>query len=649
MTAPAAWAPPTKGPLEINWPRALAPTTRFDPYLVWRDATLAVVSLPVILELNGAFDEPALRHLNSLGVWVAPHYIDFKMPNGKAPKFVTGICKKSGSAGMLFAAVAAGVGPVARYELSAGFANPDYMLEALRQPWEPAEAIDPLPGKSVVGFIDYGCAFLHEHFLRSDRSRRVHALWNQEHDKGATPTGKTALAWQPASRFAEGWFVDATHIEAFAKQYLRGAGIDELSCYRDAQYEPIRRHSTHGSFVMDVATGHPAPMLHPGRASARHDHPIVFVQLPRHVSGQQVSGLLRAQVLDAAHFIALHVANNERGVINLSYGGYCGPHDGSSIVELALDELLDAYGDRFGLVVASGNALDQAIHAQLYLRSGESDAITWENLPDDPSDSFVELWWPEGSAVRLRVIAPGGVASSWVGAGDVSVLTRQGKTAAMLSACGQPCQSKPGSGSMALLAVAATALGTAPYGLWRIEVENSAGNTVLVDAWCERDDPVFGNEAGPRQSRFIDNVERTGTLNALAHGRRSIVVGGYVLHDTARVISEGSVGPMSGTGPGRGLPGRQRHPPHDGIAAADGPEVLAPCDSGFEDGLAAAAVLSGDEVRLAGTSVAAARYTRAYIDNAFSVPTTKAPPPGPALVPGREAHPDEALCTPRIP
>ena len=202
---------------------------------------------------------------------------------------------------------------------------------------------------------------------------------------------------------------------------------------------------------------------------------------------------------------------------------------------------------------------------------------------------------------------------------------------------------------MALLAVAATALGTAPYGLWQMEVENSASNAVLVDAWCERDDPVFGNEAGPRQSRFIDNVERTGTLNALAHGRRSIVVGGYVLHDTAGAISEGPVGPMSGTGPGRGLQGRQRHPSQNGIAGVDGPEVLAPCDSGLEDGLAAAAVLSGDEVRLAGTSVAAARYTRAYIDNAFSVPPGKPPPRGPTLVPGRDSHPDEALCTPRLP
>lgn len=646
MTAAAVWGPPAKGPLGIDWAKVLKPTTSFDPYLIWRDAATGAQTLPVILELKDRFTEPALKYLNSLGVRVAPHYIDFTLADGSAPHYVTGVCATRKSAKALFESVATGKGPVARYELSAGFLNPDYLPETLRQPWVPAETIEPSK-RDVVGFIDYGCAFLQQQFCRADGTRRVEALWNQERDKGSKPHKGTPLDWQPAPRFAHGWYVDKLRIDKFAKQYPRGVGIDELSCYRDAQYEPIRRHSTHGTFVMDVATGHPDPWLHVGGTGFQHEQPIVFVQLPRHIGGQQVSGLLRAQVLDAAHFIALHVASNQRGVINLSYGGYCGPHDGSSIVERALDELLASYGDRLGLVVPSGNALDQGIHAQLYLRSSQSSAIAWENVPDDPSDSFVEVWWPEGSAARLRVIAPGGAVSGWVTPGNVSVLKRNGKTAAMLSACGRPCQSE--SGSMALLAVAATAASAAPYGQWRIEVENAVSNSVLINAWCERDDPVFGNEAGPRQSRFLDHVERTGTLNALAHGRRSIVVGGYVLHDTASSVSAGPVGPMSGTGPGRDLPGRHRHP--NGTASIDGPQVLAPCDSGLEDGLVAAAVLSGDEVRLAGTSVAAARYTRAYVDNKFAPPPTraKAPTPVPDVVPGREPHPDEDLGTPRIP
>jgi hypothetical protein len=292
-------------------------------------------------------------------------------------------------------------------------------------------------------------------------------------------------------------------------------------------------------------------------------------------------------------------------------------------------------------VIASGDGLAQDIHAQLHLRSGATDAFVWENLPDDPSDSYVEFWWPAGSKARMKVTAPSGEASEWVECGQTAALTRNGRTAALLIACGKPCQSNSGA-AMALLAVAPTADGTAPYGRWLIEAENDAAGVVVVDAWCERDDPVFGNEGGPRQARFVAQVEKTGTLNAIAHGQFSTVVGGYVIHDTdAPNPSQGPVFQESGTGPGRGLPGRNRNP----AGPKRGPEVLGPADSGMQEGLLGAAVLSGDKVRLNGTSFAAARYTRAYINAGFATPTLHRPRSSPP-VPGRNRHPDDDLIDP---
>lgn len=646
MSAAATWGPATAGPLGIDWPSALRPETRFDPYLVWRDFTAGLENLPVVLELQRGFDEPALQAINHLGVLVTPHYIDWHMANGAAPRHVTAVCLTRASLRKLFEAVAAGKHVVERYELSAGLANPDYDVEGpVRQLWKPAPRISPLPSSNLVGVIDYGCAFAHKHF-DSDESgtRRVQVLWNQEAELGKS-AGRQPLAWQVLTRFAQGWWVTNTQLAPFIKHYRQRTALDELSCYRDAQYEPIRRSVTHGTFVMDVATGYPSPVRGHAPPGPRHQAPIVFVQLPRHLHGQQIAGLLRAQVLDAAQFVALHLAAGFRAVINLSYGGYCGPHDGSSIVERALDELIASFDGRLALVVPSGNALDQDIHAQLYLRSGQTDAISWENVPDDPSDSFVELWWPQGVAARARIVAPDGSASDWAGPGTAAVLRRKGRVAALLCITGRPCQSK--TGSMALFAVAPTASGAAPYGRWRIEVENTAANAALVDAWCERDDPVFGNEAGPRQSRFVDQIEKTGTLNALAHGRRTIVVGGYVVHDTGSEVVSGPVAAMSGTGPGRGQSGRDRHPAENG-ASRMGPEILAIADSGLEDGIAAAAVLDGDDVRLAGTSVAAAHYTRAYIDAGFERPDAFLRDTPSGLVPGREPHPDDALDIPRV-
>lgn len=653
MTGATAWRPPPKGgPLGVDWCKALSQACGvFDPYLIWRDISRDVKHLPVVVELHDEFCEAALHHLNDLGLRITPHYIDWKLPNGHAPRFVTGACRGVGGAGTLFESLAAGPDAfVARYELSAGFRNPDYYPSVeTRQIWKPEASFDPCPG-NVVGFIDYGCAFLNHKFTGADGNGRVERIWNQARDDSRGPSGQRGrkpLDWRVTSRFEQGKVADRCAISDFARQYADGAGIDELACYRDAQYEPIRRQATHGTFIMDVATGWPNPLA-AHRSGARHEHPIVFVQLPRHLGDHQVSGLLRAQVLDAMHFIALHVGEGKRAVVNLSYGSYCGPHDGSSIVERALDELLAGHEERLALVIAAGNALDQGVHAQAYVRSNETEGLVWENSPDDPSDSFVELWWPEDSQLRVRVTAPDGTSSQWLGPDEVTVLERRGRAAAMLCTSAQPCQAE--TGSMALLAVSPTAFGAAPYGRWRIEVGNGCRDSVLVDAWCERDDPVFGNEAGPRQARFVDHVEPTGTLNAIAHGRYSTVVGAYVVHDTSSSNNDGPVAPMSGTGPGRGLQGRNRHAGQPGLP---GPQVLAPGDSGLLDGIAASAVLSGDAVRLAGTSVAAARYTRAYIDGGengeFSEPAHFFARPPPSHVPGREPHPDDRLCIPRVP
>ena len=42
--------------------------------------------------------------------------------------------------------------------------------------------------------------------------------------------------------------------------------------------------------------------------------------------------------------------------VNISYGTFAGPHDGSSLLESALDELLAMGRKNFAIVLAAGNA-----------------------------------------------------------------------------------------------------------------------------------------------------------------------------------------------------------------------------------------------------------------------------------------------------
>ena len=95
----------------------------------------------------------------------------------------------------------------------------------------------------------------------------------------------------------------------------------------------------------------------------------------------------------------------ERGlpaVVNLSLGGHDGPHDGTSLFEQGLDELLQEPGR--AIVVSAGNEGDQSIHISHTLHG---DSFTF--LLDPSSNSTdLSLWYPGGSAFTIIITPPGG-------------------------------------------------------------------------------------------------------------------------------------------------------------------------------------------------------------------------------------------------
>jgi hypothetical protein len=644
------------GPLTgIDWSK-LANMARVDPYLVWFDVSeMAGVPgkpFPVVVELKAPLTPAGAAYLQKFDVHVAEHYSRWQ------GRYISAHCLSEAGLHFLGLAAAGGSDPwVRRFELSLGLGNADAGILASRRAERRHDAKKVMG--NLVGFVDYGCAFARRSFRYvGGKKSRVAALWDQQHEPALAPLVGRKLDWNPCDEFGYGVDVTGGAINDYMSDFISGADVDEETCYRGSEYEAIQRHITHGTHIMDVATGRPNPLMRhqPSKAGDAHDAAIVFVQLPRYVGGAQVSGLLRAQVLDALHYIAERMDDTGKGVINLSYGAYCGPHDGSSILECAMDELLGRFVSdgvsRLHLVVPAGNAVDQDTHAQVLLGTGQRETIGLETLPDDPSESFCELWIPDGARVRVRVTPPGGANSGWVEIGEARKLIRDGVPIAAIVAAEAVCQGEHG--SMVLIAMAPTTLlherVAAPYGEWQVEFENAGSQSVLVNGWCERSDPVFGTEGGPRQMCFTTHVERTGTLNGIAHGYLPLVVGGYLLHADDAMIDEGPVARYSGTGPGRDQSGRNRHPPDANGRTKSGPEVLAPSDVGFGDeGIDAGAVLSDDSVRLAGTSVAAAYVTRTIIENGFAVPDFRAPNfpiPGP---PGVPQHPDDRLCLPRLP
>jgi hypothetical protein len=646
-----SWVPGARGGALGDWAegRRLHLT---DPYLVWFDITgfrgaglAAGPAVPVIEQWTGPTSARPLyrtRHvpLSDLATLANPAL----RPAG-LQRFEIAPGLRTGDGKALVGA--AGAGEEAEPRTSGG-AEPRTGAGADRR----AGA-----SRQIIGFIDYGCGFAHPRFQRSGPvfDTRVLAIWNQA---GAAPLPPIAagrpsplpLDWRVPPDFGHGVEVHrrtdparrhvALGLNDFAQQFMHQGRLMESACYRHAQYDAVQgRDWTHGTWLMDIATGHPDPLRQstatPAAADgAPHEADIVFVQLPRHLGGRTVGGLLRAHVLDALRYIASFAGADIDVVVNLGYGGYAGPHDGRSLLEQAIDSLLDEVPNagRFQVVVAAGNQREGQLHAVAEVPAGGAATFHWHNLPDDPSDSFVEIWLPQRDTFDIRVRAPGMAEfSANLPSGTAAMLTRRDCVAALVFP-EQACQSDQG--AMALLAVAPTRPGAgravAPYGRWEIEVCNLHWQTQTVHAWCERDEPAPGSDGDPRQGRFGpgvgSGVGTDQTLNSIAHGWRTVVVGAD--DGLGKALRSSGVGPRRGEPVARQAAGGQVTGGPAAEGSGLGGSASAALPAGVTDmapsderpgvpGLAACSLLGGDSVRNRGTSVAAAVQTRRIIESGF--------------------------------
>jgi hypothetical protein len=152
----------------------------------------------------------------------------------------------------------------------------------------------------------------------------------------------------------------------------------------------------------------------------------------------------------------------------------------------------------------------------------------------------------------------------------------------------------------------------APPGVWTIQLENvSLEPDVRVHVWVQRNDtrygyPIlgrqsyledkeyvrFGNDGRvPKEDRAASQVKRAGTLNAIATGAHTIVIGGFRRQGFPPVD-------FSGEGPAVD-------------ASRDGPDALAVADdSVVHRGVLASGTRSGSVVALRGTSAAAPQIAK---------------------------------------
>jgi len=473
----------------------------------------------------------------------------------------------------------------------------------------------------ILGVIDIGCAFAHPRLASPGRGpwrTRVSHFWDMGRAAGAT---ETAL-WRPCEAFGYGRETDAARLDALiaaavAMHKHRGTPGDaavERSCYESAGLPELlsaRKRWSHGTMVMDFAAG-ADPRQRTVDAAGRAE--IVFVQLPPQAVEDLSCGWLTPHVIDALHYI-LTKADGRPAVINLSFGAYAGSHDGESLLEAALDAIADESGAV--LVLSAGNARGHGLHAKAQVKPGESKSLKWILPRDDPTQSFLELWYEQADASaggpRVAVSLQHGdlpPMASLSGAGGAWFAfdhAPQRPVAALLQV---PGTTAGGPDGLVLVSLGPTDRETtlpnwepvrAPNGYWTLAVCNQGAGALTVHAWVERDDPDLAARSEFAQSRLVGvpggfEVDDAGTLTGQACGAKTIVVGSRVQNDT------NGLAPDSGAGPAR-------------RGGRTGPDLVA---AGVQRvaavglvGIAAAANLSGEQpVRLSGTSISAPRVAR---------------------------------------
>ncbi|MEO7390897.1 MAG: hypothetical protein ABIU58_01905 [Ramlibacter sp.] len=483
-----------------------------------------------------------------------------------------------------------------------------------------------LRGK-VLGLIDGGLAFAHANF-RSGLRTRIKHFWRQDR-KGFGP--------EPAG-FGYGHELIAAGIDEVMRRNVFGGLVDETRVYQVLHAgRELDKRLNHGTHVLDVACGPrtvaasianlppsfdaPPSWAPAGDDASRCD--IVAVQLDWATVLDTSGGSMNVHIMDGLMYILSRCARSARVTVNLSWGTLAGPHDGSSVLEAAMDELIDLEQGRLGIVLPASNSYQARTHSNTTLGKGRQAEFQWQCKPDDNTQNFLELWLPRGArGVSVQLTPPGhaplpplewGESGSW---NDAQGSPRCAVIYPRSVAIGA-------NGTCALIAVAPTFAfdplrATAPSGSWRVRLANSARNRVTLDAYIERDDQVIGVRTGARQSNFEDRwydtsgnpgsfvdhaenrtlIRRSGSFNSIATGTRTLSVGGTrVSGPQWALYSPQNPDPV---------PKRRRRP---GVVMVPG--LDAPSDeNGVLLGVNAAGTRSAGVVRMVGTSDSAPQITR---------------------------------------
>ena len=374
---------------------------------------------------------------------------------------------------------------------------------------------------AVVGIIDFGCDFQHENFRGEGGGTRIEAIWHQ----GGPNT--------PTSPFGYGRLYRQAEINTALRQ---------ANPYSSLGYGPVRdtasSQGTHGTHVMDIAAGNGAGSGFPGFAP---EASIIFVDVASDDiawSGPDVIGISfgdSVRLLEAARFI-FDQAGDRPCVINISLGTNGGPHDGTTLVERGLDELVKQKPNR-AVVIAASNSFSDGIHASGAVPEGEFIDLDWRRPPSSGWQDEMEIWYDGAEALDVELFMPDGTSLGLVGPGENGeARDDDGRVMVLVSSR----QNDPTNGANMIGIYVRDGL---PSGRWSARLHGKNVTTGAFHAWIERDDNS--------QASFMTFRDDAFTIGSISCGKETVIVGSYDAHKPTTPLSY-----FSSSGPTRD--GRQK-------------------------------------------------------------------------------------------
>ena len=374
----------------------------------------------------------------------------------------------------------------------------------------------------IIGIIDSGIDLTHENFRRPDGTTRILSIW----DQNLSPSAGEA---NPA-----GYSYGVEYSETDINASIAGGGPPNTVRHTDSD-----TNSGHGTHVAGIAAGDGSAAGNGGQPSftfvgVAPEAELIVVRNDAFGGGGLGMGD-SANTLDAVNYIFDRAAGlNRPVVINQSQGDNVGPHDGTSLLERGIDNLLGPQGR--AMVKSAGNEGARNRHASGTVTTGGTENVRFNAPLNNPWPDVIDIWYDGPDRFAITFTSPDGNTSAVVNPGDTTILTLANNNRVFVDST----LNNPNNNDNRIFV--RIDRGTAPSiqaGNWSLNLSGLNVTNGRFDAWIDRNiqpEPVF-----------ISHIDPEVTISIPGTSREVITAGSYVT-DAAGI---GSLSSFSSRGPTR--------------------------------------------------------------------------------------------------